>query len=161
MGGVKEVQAGLSSVVQFGDFVVEWSLDALCIVIIKLGQTWQSLHAVRVGLETGVLGKKLTFCDPVHEVAEFKEDKVDVGEVIPAEIRLLSQECDKGSDLLHDTLGDSLAIALGVAGHRGGALEIGDNLSDHLDLGDLSGACPQQLWPVLVRNEFHYRADIG
>ena len=117
-----------SSVVKFGDFVVVRSLDALCIVSVKLCQARQGLNTIGVGLETWLLYKELTFCNPVHEVAKLKEDEVDIGDVIAAQVRLFSQEIDKRSDLCHDTLSDGLSVTLRVTRHRRGTFQIRDDL---------------------------------
>ena len=113
-----------SSVVKFCDFVVEGSLDALRIVSIKLSQARQGLDTIRIGLKTWHLFKESTFCNPVHEVAKLKEDEVDIGEVITAQVRLFSQELDERLDLHHDTLSDGLSVTLGVTRHRRGTFQI-------------------------------------
>ena len=113
-----------SSVVKFGDFVVEGSLDALRIVSIKLSQARQGLDTIGVSLKTRHLFKESTFSNPVHEVAKLKEDEVNIGEVITAQVRLFSQELDERLDLHHDTLSDGLSVTLGVTRHRRGTFKI-------------------------------------
>ena len=108
-----------------------------------------------------VVVEELTLCDPIHEVAELKEDEVDISEILTAEISLFAEEGDQRLNLAQQSLGDCSSIPLSIARHRGGAFQIGDNLSDHLDLPDLRGAAAEKMRAILVCNKLHDRASVS
>ena len=114
----------ISSVVQLGDFVVVGALDAPYVISVELRQSRQTLDTIEVGLKRGELLEELTFGDPVHEIAELEEDEVDVGQVLAAQIWLVSEVGDQRDNFGQKVLRDSRSVAILVARHRSDALEI-------------------------------------
>ena len=104
--------------------------------------------------------EELVLGDPVHEVAELEEDKVDVGQVISAQIRLLAEELDEGGNFVHDDLRDGRSVASLVAWHRGSALQVVDLSRNHLHLSDLGRSGAEQVIPILVADKLHDRTNV-
>ena len=151
----------ITSVVELGNFVIVGALDAPSVIHVELVKLGQGLDTVAVRTKHWVALEQLAFGDPVHEVAKLKEDEVHIGEILAAKVSLLAQECDKRLDLEKQVRSDCHTVTLRVAWHRGGTLQVADNLGDHLDLADLRGAVAEQLWPELIRDVLHDRARVS
>ena len=99
-----------SDVVQLGDLVVEWLLHAAGVVCVVLAEAGQTLDAVPVLLELGVLFEEEALADPVHQVAHLEQDEVNIGDLASHKEWLIAQVIYDRLHLLHHIGSDGSAV---------------------------------------------------
>ena len=99
-----------SDVVQLGDLVVEWLLHAAGVVCVVLAEAGQTLDAVPVLLELGVLFEEEALADPVHQVAHLEQDEVNIGDLASHKEWLIAQELHDRLDFLEQVSSDGGAV---------------------------------------------------